>query len=79
VNLSYFNSPVWNARMAAAAKQFGAKRLSAYAALDRDLMKGPAPMAPYVNTTARILVSSRVHGYIFHKVYGSDFGAISVQ
>jgi ABC-type transport system substrate-binding protein len=79
VNLSYFNSPKWNARMNAAAKQFGAKRLSAYAALDRDLMKGPAPMAPYVNTTARILVSDRVKGYVFHKVYGSDFGAISVQ
>jgi peptide/nickel transport system substrate-binding protein len=79
VNLSYFNSPVWNARMSSAAKQFGAKRLAAYATLDRDLMKGPAPMAPYVNTTARILVSSRVKGYVFHKVYGSDFGAISVQ
>jgi peptide/nickel transport system substrate-binding protein len=79
VNLSYFNEPVWNARMNTAAKQFGAKRLAAYAALDRDLMKGPAPMAPYVNTTARILVSDRVKGYVFHKVYGSDFGAISVQ
>jgi ABC-type transport system substrate-binding protein len=79
VNLSYFNSPIWNKRMAAAANQFGAKRLAAYSALDRDLMKGPAPMAPYVNTTARILVSARVKGYVFHKVYGSDFGAISVQ
>ena len=79
VNLSYFNEAVWNKRMDAAAKQFGAKRLAAYATLDRDLMKGPAPMAPYVNTTARILVSDRVKGYVFHKVYGSDFGAISVQ
>jgi peptide/nickel transport system substrate-binding protein len=79
VNLSYFNEAVWNSRMNAAAKQFGAKRLAAYAALDRDLMKGPAPLAPYVNTTARILVSDRVKGYVFHKVYGSDFGAISVQ
>jgi ABC-type transport system substrate-binding protein len=79
VNLSYFNEAKWNKRMDVAAKQFGAKRLAAYAALDRDLMKGPAPMAPYVNTTARILVSDRVKGYVFHKVYGSDFGAISVQ
>jgi ABC-type oligopeptide transport system substrate-binding subunit len=79
VNLSYFNEATWNNRMNAAAKQFGAKRLAAYAALDRDLMKGPAPMAPYVNTTARILVSDRVKGYVFHKVYGSDFGAISIQ
>lgn len=79
VNLSYFNEAVWNKRMNAAAVQFGAKRLAAYATLDRDLMKGPAPVAPYVNTTARILVSDRVKGYVFHKVYGSDFGAISVQ
>ncbi|MDQ5820616.1 MAG: ABC transporter substrate-binding protein [Actinomycetota bacterium] len=79
VNLSYFNSPVWNKRMEAASRQFGAKRLRAYAILDRDLMKGPAPMAPYINTNARILVSDRVKGFVFHKVYGSDFGAISVQ
>ena len=78
VNLSYFNTPKWNARMNAAAKQFGAARLRAYSILDRDLMKGPAPVAPYVNTTARILVSSRVHNYVFHKVYGSDFGAITI-
>ena len=79
VNLSYFNEPVWNKRMEAASRQFGAKRNRVYSILDRDLMKGPAPMAPYVNTNARILVSERVKGYVFHKVYGSDFGAISVQ
>jgi ABC-type transport system substrate-binding protein len=78
VNLSYFNSPVWNKRMDAANKQFGAARLRAYAILDRDLMKGPAPVAPYINTNARILVSSRVRNYVFHKVYGTDFAALSV-
>jgi ABC-type transport system substrate-binding protein len=79
VNLSYFNEAKWNKRMDAAAKQFGAARLRAYSILDRDLMRDSAPMAPYVNTTARILVSSRVKNYVFHKVYGSDFGAITVQ
>src|SRR5712691_4225490 len=79
VNLSYFNSPVWNARMASAANQFGAARLNAYAALDRDLMKGPAPVAPYINQNARILVSSRVANYTYHKVYGTDFAALSLK
>jgi peptide/nickel transport system substrate-binding protein len=79
VNLSYFNSPTWNARMASAANQFGAARLNAYAALDRDLMKGPAPVAPYINQNARILVSSHVANYTYHKVYGTDFAALSLK
>jgi ABC-type oligopeptide transport system substrate-binding subunit len=78
VNLSYFNEASWNRRMTQASAQFGAQRLRTYAALDRDLMRGPAPVAPYVNTNARILVSSRVRNYVFHKVYGTDFAAISL-
>jgi hypothetical protein len=31
-----------------------------------------------VNTNARILVSSRVRNYIFHKVYGTDFAALNL-
>ena len=77
-NLSYFNEPRWNRRMAQAHQLFGAQRLRAYAILDRDLMRGPAPMAPLFNTNARILVSERVRNYIFHKVYGSDFAALNL-
>lgn len=79
VNLSYFNEASWNKRMDQAAKQFGAARLHAYSVLDRDLMRGPAPVAPYINTNARILVSSRVTNYVYHKVYGTDFAAISLK
>jgi ABC-type transport system substrate-binding protein len=78
VNLSYFNEAKWNQRMDQASSHFGALRLRAYAALDRDLMKGPAPVAPYINTNARILVSSRVRNHIFHKVYGTDFAALNL-
>ena len=78
VNLSYFNEARWNARMDAANKLFGAARLRTYAALDRDLMRGPAPVAPYINTNARILVSSRVRNYVFHKVYGTDFAILNL-
>ncbi|MDQ3822113.1 MAG: ABC transporter substrate-binding protein [Actinomycetota bacterium] len=78
VNLSYFNEPRWNRRMEQASALFGAQRLRTYAILDRDLMRGPAPVAPYINTNARILVSSRVRNYIFHKVYGTDFAALTL-
>jgi ABC-type transport system substrate-binding protein len=78
VNLSYFNEPRWNNRMTAASRLFGAQRLRTYAILDRDLMRGPAPMAPYINTNARIFVSSRVRNYVYHKVYGTDFATLSL-
>jgi ABC-type transport system substrate-binding protein len=78
VNLSYFNEPAWNRRMDQASAQFGAQRLRTYAILDRDLMAGPAPVAPYINTNARIFVSARVRNYVFHKVYGTDFAALNL-
>ena len=77
-NLSYFNEPAWNRRMEAANLQYGAQRLRTYATLDRDLMSGPAPVAPYINTNARVLVSSRVRNYVYHKVYGTDFGVLNL-
>jgi peptide/nickel transport system substrate-binding protein len=79
VNLSYFNSPKWNARMTAASRLSGQARYRAYANLDRDLMKGPAPVAPYINTNARIFVSKRVGCYTYSQVYGTILGAVCVQ
>ena len=55
VNLSYFNQPSWNKKIQAAAKLAGAARYKAYAKLDHDLMAGPAPLAPYINTNAQHL------------------------
>ena len=79
VNLSYFNSPKWNARMNAASHMSGQKRYAAYAALDRDLMAGPAPLAPYINTNARVFVSKRVGCYVYQQAYGSMLGALCVK
>ena len=36
------------------------RRLKAYALLDRDLMKGPAPIAPYATGNTLTLVSPRI-------------------
>lgn len=70
VNLSYFNDPVWNKRMQDAAKLSGDKRLTTYGKLDADLMRGPAPMAPYIVTNARIYVSDSVGCYTFSPTHG---------
>jgi ABC-type oligopeptide transport system substrate-binding subunit len=56
VNLSYFNDPAFNRRMAQAAVMSGDARLKAYAALARDLSKAAAVLG-YVNTNGRYYVS----------------------
>jgi len=79
VNLSYFNSPTWNKRMATASHLSGQARYRAYAGLDRDLMKGPAPVAPYINTNARIFTSKRVGCYTYQQAYGTMLGALCLK
>jgi len=79
VNLSYFNSAKWNARMTAASRAAGQARYKAYAALDRDLMKGPAPLAPYIDTNQRIFASKRVGCYVYSQVYGSVLSSICLS
>lgn len=79
VNLSYFNSPKFNTLMESAAKKSGAARYAAYAKLDHDLMAGPAPMAPYINTNARILMSKNVGCYVYSQTYGSILNAVCVK
>ena len=79
VNLSYFNSPLWNTRMAAASRLSGQARYNAYANIDHGLMKGPAPVAPYINTNARIFASKRVGCYVYSQVYGSILNSLCVS
>jgi peptide/nickel transport system substrate-binding protein len=71
VNLSYFNNAAYNRKIEAASRQFGQARLNAYASLDADIMRNQAPIAPYINTNAKILVSSRVGCYTFSVTTGS--------
>jgi hypothetical protein len=65
--------------MESAAKLSGAARYQAYAKLDHDLMAGPAPMAPYINTNARIFMSKRVGCYVYSQTYGSILNAACVS
>jgi peptide/nickel transport system substrate-binding protein len=68
VNESYFNNPSYNAKMEAASRLSGQARLTAYGNLDNDIMKNQAPLAPYINTNARIFVSQDVGCYNFSPV-----------
>ena len=79
VNLSYFNEPKWNALMTAASRMEGQARLDAYAKLDHDMMAQAAPMAPYIDTNARIFTSKNVGCYVYSQVYGSILNALCVQ
>ena len=42
-------------------------------------MKGPAPIAPYIDQTARIFASKRVGCYVYSQVYGSILNALCVS
>lgn len=64
VNVSYFDDPVFNARLDAASALGGADRYQAYADLDRDLST-TAPIVPYVNTNARLFFSDRIGCHTF--------------
>lgn len=71
VNYSYFNESKWNKKMEKASRLVGPKRLKAYGALDRDIMKQSAPMSPERTYNSRYFLSNRVNtkGLIYQGVY----------
>jgi peptide/nickel transport system substrate-binding protein len=68
VNVSYWNDAAYNAKMERASRLSGAARLTAYGNLDNDIIKNQAPMAPYINTNAKIFVSQDLGCYTFSSV-----------
>jgi hypothetical protein len=71
--------PELEARIAAAARLTGTRRLEAYARLDRDLAAGPAPLAAFANGTTKHLFSARVGCQFEHPIYGIDLAAICLR
>jgi peptide/nickel transport system substrate-binding protein len=71
VNTSYFNDPAYNRRMEQVSRLSGDARLNGYAQLDADISRNAAPLAPFINTNAKILVSQEVGCYIYSTVGGS--------
>ena len=70
VNESYFNNAAYNRKIVAAARVGGAKRDANYARLDRDIMRNASPMAPFINTNARIYVGEDLGCYTYAPAHG---------
>jgi len=69
-NITYFNDPTANKAILKAASTAGASRFTNYATLDRTIMKDYAPMAPFINTNARIYVGQDVGCYKYAPAHG---------
>jgi ABC-type transport system substrate-binding protein len=64
----HFRSASYDRRRRAAAGLTGPARLAAYGALDQTLMREEAPVAPFLVSNARVLVSESVGCFSFHPV-----------
>lgn len=71
--------PVLEARIAAAGRLTGTRRLEAYARLDRELARGPAPLAAFSTGTQKHLFSARVGCQFEHPIYGIDLAALCLR
>ena len=68
VNFSYFNSPAYNRKIAAAASLVGQARYRAFGNLDIDLARNAAPLASYITDNTRHLVSRSTGCFYYHPV-----------
>src|SRR5205823_6757232 len=78
-NFGHFDDSAWDRRMRAAAALGGNARLRAYGRLDAELARGPAPIAPFSNTTARDLFSARIGCQTYQPLYGIDLATLCVR
>ena len=78
-NVSYFDDPEFNRKLDAAARMRGTQRYSTYGALDVDISKNAAPMAPYANFNTRIFVSKRVGCFTTSNVYQVNLAALCLK
>jgi ABC-type oligopeptide transport system substrate-binding subunit len=78
-NVSYFNSPAYNRKVARATGLSGPARYRAFSALDHDIMRNAAPIAVYGVPNDRHYVSARTGCYHHHPIYGLDFPAICLR
>jgi peptide/nickel transport system substrate-binding protein len=79
-NNAYFNNKAFNNKMELAGRISNLpKRYAAWAAIDRDVMKDQAPLAPLFFRTVREFTSNRVKNYSYQPIYASmNFNAVSL-
>jgi YVTN family beta-propeller protein len=78
-NYAYFNNPLWNRRIAAAARLSGPRRYLAYAKLDADLTREAAPYAAISNHAEQDFFSARIGCVTFQPIYFIDLAALCIR
>jgi peptide/nickel transport system substrate-binding protein len=78
-NWSYFDDPVFNARMHAADQLFGDERFDAFQQLEHDLVRDAAPWAAMRTYNNRYLFSRRMGCHHYQAAYGIDFDQLCVR
>jgi ABC-type transport system substrate-binding protein len=74
-NLSYFDVPAVNRKLAAADALPAPQRYEAFTSLEMHILRQYAPVAPIMNPLAYILVSSRVRCFTYNAFGGLDLGS----
>lgn len=78
-NLSYFDNPVYNRKLRAAAALTGSARYRAYGRLDVQLARDAAPAVPYAVLNHFAFVSARIGCVKLNPIYGASFGALCLK
>ena len=78
-NHSYFDDPVYNRKLAAAARLTGPGRYTAYQALETDLLRNAAPSAPLLNWQESEFFSARIGCQVFQPIYQIDLAALCLK
>lgn len=77
-NVSYFDDPVFNARLDAASRLNGPERYPTYADLDRDL-SAVAPIVPFINTNRVVFFTERIGCQEFNPLTGVALNGLCLR
>jgi peptide/nickel transport system substrate-binding protein len=78
-NHSYFDDPVYNRKLDAAARLTGPRRYLTYQALEADLSRNAAPAAPLVNWEEQDFFSARIGCKVYQPIYQTDLAALCIK
>ena len=78
-NMSYYNDPVFNRKLKAAAKLSGAKRYRVYSRLALELQRDGVPVAAIGTNTSRDFFSARMGCQVFQAFYRIDIAALCLR
>lgn len=78
-DISYFNDPVFNARLQAAEQLTGPARYATYGQIDVDLVRNAAPLAAIGTINARDFFSTRMGCQTYVPPFGMDLAALCIK